>query len=227
MPIRRGKAFLTSRRFQQGRIVKRQKISQPFLESRDEQEDQEPEHTFRFTEDDALDDTEDFSVEQESCSRKRKTKSYDEIKAAEIQKWVNLRTQLLNSWTKNLLPDKRSCSACFSEVGDIFLCPDCDPTNNNPLCKDCLSIKHSTCSLHLPKHLQVCNNIIFMLSMQKMSFSYHKVLICTGLRVTLLITRFFIEIVSILEESSILWYLLEEIIFAMIRRNCICYLHVS
>ena len=181
MPIRRGKAFLTSRRFQQGRIVKRQKISQPFLGSRDEQ-DQEPERTFPFTDDDALDDTEDFSVEQESYSRKRETKSYDEIKTAEIQKWVNLRAQLLNSWTKNLLPDKKSCSGCYSEAGDIFLCPDCDPTNSNPLCKDCLSIKHSTCSLHLPKHLKVCNSIIFMLSMQKISFSYHNGLICIGLK---------------------------------------------
>eukprot|EP00112_Aurelia_sp_Birch-Aquarium-sp1_P026058 Seg90.10 transcript_id=Seg90.10/GoldUCD/mRNA.D3Y31 product="hypothetical protein" protein_id=Seg90.10/GoldUCD/D3Y31 len=152
MPIRRGKAFLTSRRFHQGRIVKRQRISQPVLESREEREqDQEDESNFQSPEVDFLDDTEDCPVE---FGRKRKTRPYDAIKTAEIQKWINLRAQLVNSWTKNLLPDTKSCSSCFSEAGDIFLCPDCDPTNKCPLCKDCLSIKHSTCSLHVPKHVK-------------------------------------------------------------------------
>lgn len=165
MPIRRGKAFLTSRRFHQGRIVKRQRISQPVLESREEREqDQEDESNFQSPEVDFLDDTEDCPVE---FGRKRKTRPYDAIKTAEIQKWINLRAQLVNSWTKNLLPDTKSCSSCFSEAGDIFLCPDCDPTNKCPLCKDCLSIKHSTCSLHVPKHVKVCNHLIFYVNHAK------------------------------------------------------------
>ena len=156
MPIRRGKAFLTSRRLHQGRIVKRQRISQPCVEPVDNK-DQETASNLEFIDDDSdtLENTEDCPVEQECSSRKRKSRSYDDIKRAEIEKWIDLRPKLLNGWTENLIPDKNTCACCHSEALDIFLCPDCDPTNRNPLCKDCLSSKHTTCSLHVPIHVKV------------------------------------------------------------------------
>ena len=159
MPIRRGRAFLTSRRLYQGRIVKRQRISQPCVEPR-ENKDQETESNFQFIDDDddgdSLGNIEDCPVGQECNSRKRKSRSYDDIKRAEIEKWIDLRPKVLNGWTENLIPNKNTCTCCDSEALDIFLCPDCDPTNRNPLCNDCLSSKHTTCSLHVPIHVKVC-----------------------------------------------------------------------
>ena len=65
---------------------------------------------------------EDCPVEPECSSRKRKSRSYDDIKRAEIEKWIDLRPKFLNGWTENLIPDKKHvCLLSFRSFGCISL----------------------------------------------------------------------------------------------------------